>query len=184
MLNQPFFIVFTCVFLLLSPVIGFGQDVAAFGELEDSSSIENNLLVEAQVLLNSKPMLGVTVLVYNGDNQITTTTTADNGFFSLKLNFDSVYVLHLVHKGYVTKKVEIDTRELPEEDKQFGYDLGLFKVEMLEIQSGESYSLYDEPIARFRYSDVAQLFVVDKKFKKQVKQRFEKENKEPEVIRF
>lgn len=161
-----------------------GQGVFSFGSDEDSVEMETNLLIEAQVLNGGSSFEGVTVEVRNGNTLMKSDLTKSNGFFSIKLNFDSLYTLSFVKDGYVTKHVEVDTRNIPDEDKEFGYDLGMFKIGMLKKEVGKDYENYSKAIARFRYNDVAQIFVVDKSYKKEVKQRFEESDEKLDIIKF
>ncbi|MBD80161.1 MAG: hypothetical protein CL840_14705 [Crocinitomicaceae bacterium] len=156
----------------------------SFGSIDDTA-IEKNLLVEAQVLESANPAPGVVIEVINEKGGITSKdTTKDNGYFSVKLNFDSVFVLKFKKDGYVTKMVAIDTRNMLEEDKEFGYDLGMFKLSMLKREEKKDYSLYKQPIARFSYNEIMQIFVVDKAYKKVVKKRFDDKGEKPEIIKF
>lgn len=159
------------------------QEVMSYGE-QDSMPKENNLLVEAQVLKGSKPFEGVIIQVFKGNEVSQEVRTNDQGYFKLVLNFDSLYKIAFSSKNYVTKFVEVDTREMPEEDRNFGYDMGLFKIGMVEINNSVDQSVYKKPLARFRYNEVAQIFVVDKVYKKEVKKRFEEKDQKPEVIKF
>ncbi|MGY8953836.1 MAG: hypothetical protein ACKVJP_10780, partial [Flavobacteriales bacterium] len=115
---------------------------------------------------------------------VKTDTTKPNGFFRIKLDFDSVYVIYFKKKGFVTKKVEVDTRNMVEAEKEFGYDLGLFKLSMLKKETSMDYSIYLKPVARFRYSETAQIFIVDREYRKEVKKRFKEKDQEPEIINF
>jgi hypothetical protein len=171
--------------ILLLPSGGFAQEYMGFGSDDDTSDVETNLLVEAQILRGSKPFKSVEVFVLNEKGKvILKDTTNANGYFSVKLNFDSVYVLAFIKENYITKKVEIDTRHMPEEDKAFGYDLGLFKLSMLQASKSVSQSLYLKPVARFRYNEVTQIFIVDRAYKKEVKKKFEEKGEKPEIIKF
>ena len=171
--------------LLFAPRFVFCQDYATVGAEDDTAEIETNLLVEAQVLFNSKPFEGVIIQVINETEKVVKTdTTRPNGFFRIKLDFDSVYVIYFKKKGFVTKKVEVDTRNMVEAEKEFGYDLGLFKLSMLKKETSMDYSIYLKPVARFRYSETAQIFVVDREYRKEVKKRFKEKDQEPEIINF
>ncbi|MGB0391895.1 MAG: hypothetical protein ACPGD5_10005 [Salibacteraceae bacterium] len=181
-LKNSFYIFLFTFLSLFSSQIGLGQGVFSFGDT-DSIETANNLLIEAQVLDGGKPFEGVNVGVKANDEVLLLSATNEKGFFKIELNFDTLFVLEFRKPGYITKKIEIDTRNLPEEDKKYGYDLGLFKLSMLKRDEGDP-SLYLDAIARFHYSDVAQIFVVDKVFKKEIKKRFEEKDVKPDVIKF
>jgi len=171
--------------MLLAPGISYSQDYMVMGDEDDTSGLETNLLVEAQVLKNGGPFEGVIIEVVDDKRRVVITdTTKSNGYFSIKLGFDSLYTINFKKDGFVTKRVEVDTRNMIEDDKAFGYDLGLFKISMLKKEPSTDYSIYRKPVARFKYSETAQIFVVDKKFKKEVKKRFEEKDQNPEIIKF
>ncbi|UTW62529.1 carboxypeptidase regulatory-like domain-containing protein [bacterium SCSIO 12741] len=175
-------IFFSLIFLVSSSA--YGQEVAVFGDEDDSTALENNVLVNAQVTLKNRPFSQVEVKLYHGKTLLRETTTGEDGFFTLILEFDSLYHIKFRKEGYVTKLVEVDTREVPGEDQNIGYDLGMFKLDMIPRESGTNYDLYREPLARFMYDDISMNFVVDRKHKKSVKKRFEQENQKPDVIHF
>jgi hypothetical protein len=60
----------------------------------------------------------------------------------------------------------------------------MFKLQMLKEDDANNFRLYLKPIARFHYSEIAQIYVVDKQFKKDVKKRFEEAKEKPDVIKF
>jgi len=180
---NPFFVLLMA--MLLAPGISYSQDYMVMGDEDDTSGLETNLLVEAQVLKNGGPFEGVIIEVVDDKRRVVITdTTKSNGYFSIKLGFDSLYTINFKKDGFVTKRVEVDTRNMIEDDKAFGYDLGLFKISMLKKEPSTDYSIYRKPVARFKYSETAQIFVVDKKFKKEVKKRFEEKDQNPEIIKF
>lgn len=162
-------------------IIAMFCGVLAKGQ-DDSSSL--NLLVQAQVLNQEKPFENVTVRVVNSNKVTQEVSTKENGFFSLTLNFDSVYTLSFVRANYVIKTVEVDTRNMPDEDKELGYDLGMFKMTMMKLSECKNPGLYKKPIARFKYNDVSRQFVVDRSFKKEVKKRFEESDQKQDIIKF
>ena len=55
---------------------------------------------------------------------------------------------------------------------------------MLKKETSMDYSIYLKPVARFRYSETAQIFIVDREYRKEVKKRFKEKDQEPEIINF
>lgn len=49
----------------------------------------------------------------------------DSGYFSMKLDFDHVYYIEFSAKGRVTKSIQIDTRNVPNEEKEGGFGMNV-----------------------------------------------------------
>lgn len=169
--------------LILSAVSLLSQDVRLIGEVTDSLP-ESNLLLEAQVLLDEKPASGIRVKMLYKQKIIRSVATEENGYFRMTVGFDSLVVIEFHKPGYIVKRIEVDTQNMPAEDKSVGYDAGLFKINMLKKEQNVSEDLYAKPLARFVYDPVALNFVLDRKYKKEVKNKFKAADQKPEIIRF
>jgi hypothetical protein len=82
----------------------------------------------------------------------TKTVLAKNGHYKLKIPYDQVVLLIFAADGYVTKKIEVDTRNVPENRKRFErfkIDADLFK----DIP-GFDFKVMHEPISKaaFKYT--------------------------------
>lgn len=151
---------------------------------EESSTDETeqfNVLVNAQVIKGGSPFQNVDVVLKVNGKTVRQRKTGSDGFFELILEFDSVYVIAFEKEGYIPKSVEVDTRNLPEEDRFIGYDVGMFKMSMSKIQPGVLVGPYKKPMARFVYDPRTQNFVVDRDYKKERKEDFEK-LKQKEIV--
>ncbi|MCB0480350.1 MAG: hypothetical protein KDC83_02915 [Flavobacteriales bacterium] len=161
----------------------YSQDVESEEALEEPSNL--NVLVNAQVVKESKAFQNVDVVLSVDGKTIKQQKTNADGFFELILEFDSLYLISFNKEGYIPKSVEVDTRNILEEDKEMGYDVGMFKVSMSKIVPGVLIGPYKKPMARFIYDPRTQNFVVDKEYKKERKADFQRlKQKELEPIKF
>ncbi len=171
------------ILTVFSVFSSYGQGVLKIGDNLEVAG-DTNLLIDAQVLENGKPMANIIVLVIHKGVVIREAETEKNGFFQLKIGFDTLVTLKFSKVGYLNKLIEIDTRNMPEEDRFRGYDAGLFKLSMIKLNDEIPMGLYKKPIAKFVYDPVAVNFVMDRKYKKEVKSKFKKVDAQPDVIKF
>lgn len=175
-----------CFSLFISVIIfniGFSQGVMKIGDGADVSA-DTNLLINAQVLENAKPKSGIKVIVEHNSVPIKESITGKDGFFELVIGFDTLVQLKFADDEYITKIIEIDTRNMPDEDRGRGYDAGLFKLSMVKKTPETPLDLYKKPIARFVYDPIALNFVIDRQYKRKVKESFKKADEKPDVIKF
>lgn len=100
-------------------------------------------------LEDGKPLRKSQVTMEVKTGRGTKTTIAKNGHYKLKLPFDQVIILVFAADGYVTKKIEVDTRYVPENKKRFvrfKIDADLFK----DIP-GFDFQVMHEPISKGAY---------------------------------
>ncbi|MEQ9188421.1 MAG: carboxypeptidase-like regulatory domain-containing protein [Cryomorphaceae bacterium] len=79
------------------------------------------------------PLKGVSV-VLRGDQGSTLqqTETRPNGRFSFELSFDLYTEIILSKPGHAPKMLVLDTRNLSDEDKQYNYEYGGFRITLEE----------------------------------------------------
>lgn len=171
------------IIALCSSFAALGQGVLKLGD-DTEFAADTNLLIDAQVLLGGKPVKNVTVFVVHKGSVIKEAKTQNDGFFQLKVGFDTLVTLKFYKEGYVAKLIEVDTRNMPQEDRARGYDAGLFKLSMIELNNEIPIGLYKKPIAKFVYDPIAVNFVMDRKYKKEVKSTFKKADVQPDIIKF
>ena len=130
----------------------------------DSTQIVKNLLVSPELLEGDAPLRNAQVKVFESGNPIDSMLTDSLGKTSMELPFGGNYLLEFSRPDYVTKKLEIDTRDMPAEDKEYGYDLGRFQMRLFRKVEGMNLEAYEKPVARYVYSPTTRLFIVEKKF--------------------
>ncbi len=169
--------------LVFSVFSSLGQGVLEFGD-EPETAADTNLLIEAQVLETGKPKSNVNIRILHNGVIINSAKTKSDGFFKLQIGFDTLVTLQFSESGYVTKLIEVDTRNMPQEDRVRGYDAGLFKLSMIRPDSDLPLGLYKNPIAKIVYDPISMNFVMDRAYKKKVKKSFKEADSKPDVIQF
>ena len=85
----------------------------------------NNLALDATVKDQSGGKLtGVDVTLMQDGVLVTKVKTGKNGRFDLLLDFDHEYIIEASKGGYVSKKMYVNTRNVPEDEQLWGYEYG------------------------------------------------------------
>ncbi|MBI3511210.1 MAG: hypothetical protein HY064_11145, partial [Bacteroidetes bacterium] len=97
-------------------------------------------------------LVGAVVNVYAGSTLVASPTISSNGKFKVDTPPNSDYILTITKSGYITKKIEINTYNVPQvrTEGAFGeYDV---EIELFKMYPGLDYSCLDQPIARIVYN--------------------------------
>lgn len=149
----------------------------------DTTSIERNLIANPEVLEDDKPLEDARVELYENGHLVKTVRTDSLGKCSHVMDFGTYYTMKFAKAGYVSKILAIDTRDMPEEDKETGYDLGRFKMNLTRYVPGMDTAAYSEPVAKYAFDPLQRMFLVERKFtKKQQKKLAKVEEKNQEVL--
>jgi tetratricopeptide (TPR) repeat protein len=132
----------------------------------DSSQVVKNLLVNPELLEGDAPLWNAQVMILDDGNPVDSAYTDSAGKASFELPFGGNYTMLFMKPDYVTKKLIIDTRDMPEEDKQYGYDLGRFQMRLFRKAEGMDLEAYEKPVAKYVYSPTERLFIVERKYTK------------------
>ena len=88
------------IIALCSSFAALGQGVLKLGD-DTEFAADTNLLIDAQVLLGGKPVKNVTVFVVHKGSVIKEAKTQNDGFFQLKVGFDTLVTLKFYKEGYL-----------------------------------------------------------------------------------
>ena len=126
---------------------------------------------------------GVEVLikfeVNSGNLQDTRITLSENGSVIetispaksknvTQLKFDKDYVLSFEKPGYITKRVAVNTKNVPEEIKGINLDFD-FAVEIFEQYEGLNTVVFNQPVARWFYDAQEDEFTYDTDYTKSIR---------------
>jgi len=158
---------FLGIFLLSTGVVQ-SQEYYAIEVIGYVKQENNRKLKDTKVTLRSQSKKPDTVIV------------AEDGVFTLFLEYDKDYTIEMSGKGYVSKKIAFSTKKVPEKDKKeahgFEFEISLFK----EIEGFDA-SVFNKPVAKVIYNQRKRYFDYDdayteqqqmkshKAFKKQMK---------------
>jgi hypothetical protein len=112
------------------------DNVMVYGTVKDMSS--------------SKKLDGVTVTVFKNGAKLTEVTTGASGKYEVNLDYGADYKVMCSKSGFVGKNITIDTRNVPEEERQGGHGMNIDFTMMAEIQ-GVDYSVLLEPFGMANY---------------------------------
>lgn len=113
----------------------------------------DNVLIYGTVkdLTSSKKLDGVTVTVFKNGAKLIDVPTNASGKYEINLDYGSDYKIMVSKGGFVGKNITIDTRNVPEEERQGGHGMNI-DFSMLTDLPGIDYSILNEPFGKANYS--------------------------------
>lgn len=124
--------------LIFGAVHGFGQgELYIFGVVKDYA--------------DSKKLENVKITVYENGNVVDTYTTSGNGKYEFFLDLGKEYEVKFDRKGLVSKKVYMDSRNIPEEDIGAGFSMNI-EMSLFEEIEGLDIAVLDKPIGKAKYN--------------------------------
>jgi Trp operon repressor len=95
---------------------------------------------------------GALVTLLRSGSVVSTVTTTGNGKYSFKLDPNSDYILSITKPGFITKKVAISTRNVPDERASHGFAGYDMQITIFEMYQGIDYSVLNNPVAKIVYN--------------------------------
>ena len=130
----------------------------------------NNLALDATVKdLNGGRLAGADIVVIQDGALVDKVKTRKNGRFDLLLDFDHEYIIEANKPGYVSKRMYVNTNNVPEDEQLWGYEYGGFAIDLFKMIEGVDFTILDKPVAKIYYDPNAQNFTYDKTYTKQIK---------------
>ncbi len=128
------------VFLCIagSPLLAQVDNVLIYGTVKD--------------LTSSKKLDEVIVTVYKNGSKLIDIPTNASGKYELNLDYGADYKIVVSKGGFVGKNIKIDTRNIPEEDRQGGHGMNI-DFSMLTDLPGIDYSVLNEPFGMAAYTN-------------------------------
>ncbi len=128
---------------------------------------------------DKKKIVGAKINVYRNGSKVETVTTDAKGKFKISLNPDGMYKLEFSNSGYVTKRLEINTKNVPPADGEGGFEFPMEMVLFPELE-GLDVSILNKPIAKLYYNPKSFIFDFDKDYTNSIKAEIERLQKELE----
>ena len=98
------------------------------------------------------PITGALVEWQDDGGNIDRLNTGAHGDYTLSLEFDRLYTVTYSAPGMLSKRVVVDTRGIPDQDRLGGFGMNV-DIRLFGALSGEDLSFLDEPIGRAVWSD-------------------------------
>ena len=134
----------------------------------------NNLALDANVKdQDGGKLAGVDIVVIQDGALVEKVKTRNNGRFDLLLDFDHEYIIEANRPGFVSKRMYVNTNNVPEDEQLWGYEYGGFAIDLFKNIEGVDFSILDKPVAKIYYDPNVQNFTYDKTYTKQIKQQLD-----------
>lgn len=114
--------------------------VVVFGTVKDFST--------------AKKIDAVTVTVFKNGGKLVEVPSNASGKYEVNLDYGAEYKLLLAKKGYVSKNIVIDTRNIPEEDRSGGHGMNIDFTLMADMP-GVDFSVLLEPFGKAKFDPAA-----------------------------
>ncbi len=101
-------------------------------------------------MTTAKKLDGVTITVYKNGAKLVDVPTNASGKYEVNLDYGSDYKVMCSKAGYVSKNIAIDTRNIPEEERQGGHGMNIDFTMLAEIP-GVDFSILQEPFGKAKY---------------------------------
>lgn len=75
-----------------------------------------------------------------------------NGKFKVKIKLDKIFTLHFVKDDFADKIVEIDTRNVPDNNRKYPFYYKGWRVDMYPLDLDVDYSILKKPVAVVVYN--------------------------------
>lgn len=113
----------------------------------------DNVMIYGTVkdLTSSKKLDAVTVTVFKNGAKLIDVPTNASGKYEINLDYGSDYKIMVSKSGFVGKNITIDTRNIPEEERQGGHGMNI-DFSMLTDLPGIDYSILNEPFGKAAYA--------------------------------
>jgi len=129
-----------CLSLVLLPSTAFTQelDLSLFGSVKDFDT--------------RKKIEGCQVNIYVGSSKLKSFTTNKSGKYDFFLPLDKNYKVEFSKPGYVTKFLEINAGNIPQEDRRSGFAVGPMEASLFKEVEGLDFSILQEAVGKFKYN--------------------------------
>jgi tetratricopeptide (TPR) repeat protein len=142
----------------------------AFASAQDA----NNLALDATIKdQDGGRLTGVSVVLLEDGTLVNKVKTGKNGRFDLLLDFDHEYIVEANKPGYVSKRMHVNTKNVPEDEQLWGYEYGGFAIDLFKKIEGVDFSILEQPVAKIYYDPNIQNFDYDKVYTKQIKRELD-----------
>jgi hypothetical protein len=101
-------------------------------------------------LTTAKKIDGVMITIFKNGAKLVEVPTNASGKYEVNLDYGSEYKVMCSKKGYVSKNIAIDTRNIPEEERQGGHGMNIDFTMLSEIP-GVDFSILQEAFGKAKY---------------------------------
>ncbi len=143
---------------------------------------QNVLQVEGKMKVEEGKLDGTMEVLENGSRK-RIGKLSGSGKFDVELEINKDYIFVFSQPGYVTKRIEFDTRVDAGRDNTIPFATFPFQVTLFKQYEGVSYVIFNQPVAKIYYSPEPDDFEYDTDYTKSIRDQLEKVEKEIEEIK-
>jgi predicted negative regulator of RcsB-dependent stress response len=176
-LNSKFFLLaISTIFAINSPA--FAQENPD-SEVEENEQPKDNskLVITGNVYVDGLRLEDVTISVFEDDKVIDEVVTDDNGKFKVELALDKMLYIEFKKENYIGKKVEVDSRNVPADNRKYDFYNKGWKVDIYPAELEVNFDVLQKPVAKVVYNPSDDGFSIDKKYERTVRPGLERLSK-------
>lgn len=145
--------------LLLLPLISSAFHIELYGQVVEHFS--------------NDPMKDVYVRVYADGDQKFFKRTKANGKFRFRIERETVYTIEFVKEHLITKKLQIDTRNIPAVPDVPFFEMEL-EMDLFPFVDGVDYAVLDEPLGKAEYDTQLRNMTWNSQYRKEYSAKYSK----------
>ncbi|HRH38378.1 MAG TPA: carboxypeptidase-like regulatory domain-containing protein, partial [Flavobacteriales bacterium] len=119
-------------------------------------------------MTSSKKLDGVIITVFKNGAKLVDVPTNASGKYEVNLDYGADYKIMCSKSGYVGKNITIDTRNIPEEDRQGGHGMNIDFTMMVSIPDVD-FSILQEAFGKAKYQAASNNFEWDMEYTAKMK---------------
>tara|TARA_Y100000589_G_scaffold187124_1_gene177189 strand:- start:18962 stop:23377 length:4416 start_codon:yes stop_codon:yes gene_type:complete len=124
---------------------------------------------------------GTTITIKRNGSTWKTLTVDKSGKFSFSLEPDAEYTIIFSKPGFVSKKIYVNTKNVPPEEATYGFDFPM-QMNLFEEIEGLDVSILNQPIAKISFDPNSGYFDFDPSYTKSIKKQIEEMKKQLEEL--
>ena len=139
-----------------------------------SSLWAQNLNIDGTVSEGRAKLSGVDVILKKGSTVVSQMTTGGNGTFQMTMALDDEYTIYFQKDGFATKKIDINTKDVPDSERKYGdFNFPRWTVELYSKSHNVNYALLNKPVGVVLFLPYNGNFGIDPDYASEMKPQLE-----------
>jgi len=126
---------------------------------------------------SKKRMEGAVVTIKRNGAVWKTVTSPANGKFQAGLLPDAIYMIEVSKPGFVSKKIQVSTKNVPPDDAKYGFDIPM-DISLFEEMDGLDVSILNQPIGKIAFNPETGYMDHDAAYTKSIQKEMDRLKKE------
>tara|TARA_R110002050_G_scaffold109799_1_gene221442 strand:+ start:186804 stop:189926 length:3123 start_codon:yes stop_codon:yes gene_type:complete len=173
-LNARKILFYVLCMLMLMPSLSAQEKEGDSAPNTDASASKSKLIISGNVYVDGLRLDHVLVTLLEDNRVIDEVRTDENGKFKIEIALDKMQVIEFSKENFMGKKVDVDTRNVPEGERKYDYYNKGWKVDLYPSNLDIDFSVLKKPVALIVYNPANGDFSIDKKYEKSVRPGLER----------